>query len=123
MTAKETKPTIKKLTVEITDEAALAEAYPELVRTETVTVRKVDRSALYPVAKALYDIGRQVPGVKAYYATDQESANGAPETAQGAAEAPKDGGVAAQEGKEGLDEPDFIKRQRAAAAPNVRGAE
>lgn len=67
----EEKRTVRKLTIEILDQDAVLKAYPgvQLVVTET----KVDRKKLRPIVNALYDIGVQVPGIKAYYASDVAS--------------------------------------------------
>lgn len=78
---------VKKLTIEIVDEKALAEAFPELMREVKALVP--NRQLLYPIAKAFHDIGRQVPGVNAYYA-----AEGVPESAQGEEEGAGVGGNA-----------------------------
>ena len=78
---------IHKLTVEIYDEAALSEAFPEVIK--EVVERRPDREALYPLAKAYHGIGRQIPGVRAYYAGDEQPASDD-------AQAPADG----QEGQE-----------------------
>lgn len=59
---------VKKLTIEITDKVALAEALPEVMH--TVTVQEVDRSLLRKVVNTNYLLGRVTPGVHAYYASD-----------------------------------------------------
>jgi hypothetical protein len=62
--------TVKKLTIEITDQEALFAAYPALkMVVEKVTV---DRSKLRPIVKAMQGIGLTVPGVNAYYANETE---------------------------------------------------
>ena len=77
--------TIKKLTVEIVDEKVLVENFPELVTPQTVTHYTVDRENLYPLVKAYHAIGKQVPGVHAYYASE-EQAQPAPQTGAGESE-------------------------------------
>ena len=70
--AEKTPREVRKLTVEITDEAALAAAFPEVM--EQVTETRPNRQKLYPIAKSLHAIGRQVPGVRAYYANESGQA-------------------------------------------------
>lgn len=69
MTATTERKQLKKLTIEITDEKLLAEAYPEVMK--SVMIYQPDRQALYPIVKALYDINRQIPGVRAFYASEE----------------------------------------------------
>lgn len=71
------KKDIKKLTIEIVDEAALAAAYPQIMEEKVVTTTVPNRQLLRPIVKAMYNIGQQVPGVRAYYAheEDQKSAS------------------------------------------------
>lgn len=66
------KKTINKLTIEITDQDALLAAYPAL---EIVVQNKlVDRKKLRPIVNALYEVGASVPGVRAYYASEENAA-------------------------------------------------
>jgi hypothetical protein len=60
---------MRKLTIEILDIEALAEAYPETV--ETVTTKRVNRSLLMPIVKASRVLGREVPGVNSFYAGEK----------------------------------------------------
>lgn len=69
MTTKEPR-IVKKLTIEITDQDAIAAAYPEVMETKPV----VNRKKLRVIVNAMYGIGRQVDGVKAYYASEAEKA-------------------------------------------------
>ena len=64
---------MKKLTIEITDEAALKEAFPQLFTTETIVREVVDKSKLRKLANAYHEAGAAVPGVNAYYASEQEA--------------------------------------------------
>lgn len=68
--AKQTRE-VKKLTIEITDQDALLEAFPEVEL--VVTQKKVDRQKLRPIVKAFHSVGRQVPGVHAFYAGEDEN--------------------------------------------------
>lgn len=64
---------MKKLTIEITDEAALKAAFPQLFTTETIVREVVDKSKLRKLANAYHEVGTQIPGVTAYYASEQET--------------------------------------------------
>ncbi len=62
---------MKKLTIEITDIDALEAAYPQVVETETKVIKTVNRAKLRPLAKAFFDIGKSIDGVKVYYAMEK----------------------------------------------------
>lgn len=74
-TIKKEKPMkkIKKLTIEITDEALLAQHYPDLVTEETIVRKVVDKPRLRKLCNAMVAAGGAVPGVRAYYASDEVS--------------------------------------------------
>lgn len=62
----------KKLTIEITDPEALKAAYPQIMEEKTIVIKTPNRKLLRPIVNALYAIGQQVPGVNAYYASDEQ---------------------------------------------------
>lgn len=72
-----TKPrkAVKKLTIDIINPDEIFAAYPKLKREDFLRT-EIDegklRRAIRPTVNALYDMGQQVPGVKAYYASEQE---------------------------------------------------
>lgn len=59
----------KVLTVEFTDEAAFAAAYPGFM--ETITITRPNRKLAYPMIKAMHTAKVAVPGVNAYYASEE----------------------------------------------------
>jgi hypothetical protein len=61
---------IRKLTIHITDEAALAAAYPQVM--ETVTTQVPNRQLLREIVKACAVLGHVVPGVDAFFAFERE---------------------------------------------------
>ena len=63
------KRTVKKLTIVITDPEAVLSAYPGVKL--VVTKETIDRKKLRPIVNALHDIGAQVPGVRAFYASEE----------------------------------------------------
>ena len=71
MTKPERKET-KKLTIKITDSEALKAAYPMIMETKTVVTEAPNKQLLRPIVNALYKVGQQVPGVHAYYASEEE---------------------------------------------------
>lgn len=62
---------IKKLTIHITDEAALSAAFPQVM--ETVTTQVPNRQLLREIVKACAVLGQTVPGVDAFYAHEREA--------------------------------------------------
>jgi len=67
MSEKPQKKIVRKmLTIEVTDEKAVLDTFPE--------VAGVDHHKLRPIVNAYYNIGRPVPGVKAYYASETPKA-------------------------------------------------
>lgn len=66
--AKERSP-VRKLTIDITDQAALAEAYPQIM--ETITTQVPNRQKLRDIVKACQVLRQKVPGVDAYYASER----------------------------------------------------
>ncbi len=62
---------VKKLTLDFHDEAAFAAAYPKFV--ETVTITRVNRKLAYPMLKAMHAAGVEIPGVRTFYAHEQEA--------------------------------------------------
>ncbi len=70
------KRQVKKLTIEIHDTDAIFARLPKLNRdefTKTIVDETKLRSEIRPLVNALYDQGEQLPGVKAYYASDQQA--------------------------------------------------
>jgi len=63
---------VKKLTIRITDPDALKAAYPQIMEERTVVIKTPNKKLLRPIVNALYAIGQQVPGVNAYYASEEE---------------------------------------------------
>lgn len=64
---------VKKLTIKIVDPDALKAAYPQIMEERTVVIKTPNKKLLRPIVNALYAIGQQVPGVNAYYASDEEA--------------------------------------------------
>ena len=60
---------MKKLTIEVTDIDALEAFCPACI--ETVTTKVANRAMLRPLIKAMHSLGKQVDGVKAYYADEK----------------------------------------------------
>lgn len=80
------KREVKKLTIKITDQAALLAAYPKLEK--KVEITKVDKSALRKIVNAYHDVGMEMPvGVEAYYASEKAAEASKEETAPAAGEA------------------------------------
>lgn len=67
---------VKKLTIEIVDSEAIFAAYPALNREDfvkTVVDKSKLRKRMRPIVNSLYALEQQVPGVKAYFASEEEN--------------------------------------------------
>lgn len=76
MQTKKPQKEVKKLTIVITDIDALKAAYPQIVEEKTIVTQIPNRKLLRPIVNALHAIGQSVPGVEAYYASEQQSDEG-----------------------------------------------
>lgn len=65
------KKHIRKLTIDIVDQEALLAAYPALKI--VIQQELVDRKKLRPIVNALHEVGATVPGVHAYYASEESA--------------------------------------------------
>lgn len=80
---------VKKLTINIVDSDAVFAAYPALNREDfvkTIIDKSRLRKRMRPIVKTMYDLGQQVPGIEAHYASE-ESENADPKSV-GASAAP-----------------------------------